>query len=221
MEIEQLFQIVIILAALGVIIKRYFDKKKLKKNRSKIDSNFQEKFKQIQNDINKDQQLALRSPNEILKRADKKSLPWILMRHLEAVAKSKNVNSIKDALALFTKEERAFYVVAWIDSEINNGGFVQLYFNNTVNVVENAPDHFELLGLSGHAESIRKSNEIYFASESELKRKEQETQEEFSERYKNDPYVEAATDYKESGNVEEVLAEYITNNPNAFISEIV
>ncbi len=59
-------------------------------------------------------------------------------------------------LTTFTKEQRFVFAVIWYDSEVNNGGHDQFFFNSTGIVWKDALDGLKSIGAIERAENFQK-----------------------------------------------------------------
>lgn len=117
--------------------------------------------------------------------------------------------------------QKAFYSTWVVESEINNGGFNQLYFNNGKEFVEISEGGFELIEAKKTANLVKKANKLYESIENDLKKFNDGTKESFSKSYDDNPLNDLDTIFYKL-NTEEDLSKlrvkYIKLHTDEFIS---
>jgi len=66
-------------------------------------------------------------------------------------------DTLNAGLEAATPGQRALFSIVWLESEVNNGGFDQLFWNSTGVVWAEALRGFELIGATRHLELLRKA----------------------------------------------------------------
>lgn len=66
-----------------------------------------------------------------------------------------------ERLDALTNGQRAAYVLHWVQPEVRNGGFEQLYLNSAGRFAPEAPEAASAIGASGYAELFRRANALF------------------------------------------------------------
>jgi hypothetical protein len=113
-----------------------------------------------------------------------------------------------------SKERQAIYYIYEVESEVNNGGFDQFYFNEFVNndhsyMFDRTIEAFKMVGAMKFANLIEKANQIFKANEKDFVGKEglfEELDQEFFQTYDQE-------------NLYELRIRFIRNNILAFVDK--
>lgn len=124
-------------------------------------------------------------------------------------------------LSAFTREQRLVFAVLWYDSEVNNGGHDQFFFNSTGIVWKDALDGLKSIGAEECAENLQKVIDKWGGS---IPFDREERQEKLDGLYDNekdesiDIFDENDSFYYDSeDDLEELIVKYAKANPKAFV----
>ena len=133
----------------------------------------------------------------------------------------RDVDKEYEAVMSWNKPRRSFYIVWWLEAEVNNGGFEQYYINSSGQYYKELPSAFASIGAVKFAALAEKAN-IVFEEKKDLYNKPDLSAEEFVGLYENSPLndydVEFHSLYEEE-NLYDLLVEYIRKNKNDFVDK--
>ena len=116
-----------------------------------------------------------------------------------------------------TVGERTFLCVDGIESEVNNGGFNQYFFNTAGNLAQEAPAAFDAIGAKHTAKLVRQACSVF---PDEAPPKDQNKRQELLEQIGRDKedflYELDKQFYEYKDNLEQLLIEYIRKNKEQF-----
>lgn len=121
-----------------------------------------------------------------------------------------------------TKGQQAFFSTWIIEGEVNNGGFIQFYFNSSGQYAEMVEIGFKTIGAEKHAELTSRANTIYSENKERLAEFDDGTVESFSESYKDNPLNKLDDEFYKLGNTESISdlrVKYIREHLKEFITE--
>lgn len=125
-----------------------------------------------------------------------------------------------DMVKRMSKGQQAIYTTFLVESEVNNGGFNQFYFNSSGIFAEMAIGGFQLIGAEKFANIMIEANRIYTENKEVLQAYDDGTVNSFCESYKDNPLNELDEQfynlYKEE-NLQELKVIYIRKNITDFI----
>lgn len=111
---------------------------------------------------------------------------------------------------------QAIYNIWLVESEVNNGGFNQFFFNTSGNFSESAVADFELIGATEYAELQKRANKMY--KEQELAERQDGTIEGFSESYEENPVNDLDLEfYDMSEDLFSLQVQFIRKNKKQFV----
>ncbi|PWG80657.1 DMP19 family protein [Pararcticibacter amylolyticus] len=94
------------------------------------------------------------------------------------------------AVSSLSKARQAIYVIWHLQSEVNNGGFNQFYFNPTGKYAHLAPQALSLVGANRFSQLVVKANMTYEDYYDKITNQQDGTIEGFSKSYDNNPLNE-------------------------------
>ena len=122
---------------------------------------------------------------------------------------SKDYDKLNESFLKLSNGEKAIYIIWGLESEVNNGGFDQYYFNSSGQFAEFAPDALKLVGANKFSLLVNKAN----ICEKQKKTSEDEVNEEL-EKFTNEFF-----ELYKSENLHDKQVEYIKNNIEEFIDK--
>lgn len=125
-----------------------------------------------------------------------------------------------DKISKLTKGQQAIFSIWMLQTEVNNGGFNQFYYNSSGQFWRMAKDGLDLIGAEKIAELVKKANKTYSEIKDELESKDDGTIESFSESYEgnflnnlDDKFYEL----EESENLDSLQIVFIRKNKVQFV----
>lgn len=106
-----------------------------------------------------------------------------------------------------------------IESEVNNGGFNQCYYNSSKDFTKMAEEGFKAIGANGFADIMTRANITYYDIKDDLEKFNDGTLESFSESYENNPLNDLDTEFYDMYNkeaLEQLYIDYIRANATYF-----
>ena len=120
----------------------------------------------------------------------------------------------------WNKSRQAIYMIWLLESEVNNGGYNQFYYNSSGQFYKFLPEALRLVGSKKFADLTEKAN-ITFEKENEKITKHQDgTIEGFSESYEDNPLNDFDTKFYElykTENLLQIQVDYIRKHKTEFI----
>lgn len=118
-----------------------------------------------------------------------------------------------------SKAQQAFYITWEVESEVNNGGFNQFYFNSSGQWADKAVNAFLFFGATKHADLMDRANKIYHKIKPDLDKANDGSLENFSKTYKDNP-LNALDDefYKIGEPLQQMRIKYIRQHPEEFVN---
>ena len=120
-----------------------------------------------------------------------------------------------------SKGQQAVYSIWIVESEVNNGGYNQLYFNGNEEISIIAETGFATIGAQKFAELTHRANELFRKILPELEKYNDGTIESFSESYDDNPLNDLDDEFFELYKIEvptELVVKYIRNHIDEFIN---
>lgn len=116
------------------------------------------------------------------------------------------------------KPQQAIYVIWLLESEVNNGGFNQYYYNSSGQFASLTPNALKLVGATRFAALTQAANETYTKEKQRITKYQDGSSEGFSKSYENNPLDKFDDQFYE---LKEPLGElqiaFIRNNKGAFV----
>lgn len=119
----------------------------------------------------------------------------------------------------WNKSRQAIYMIWLLESEVNNGGFNQFYFNSSGRFCLLLPSALKLIGAFRFAELIQEVNEIYEREKEKITKHFDGTFEGFSNSYKDNPlndFDNKFYDLYKTENLGEIQINYIREHIEDF-----
>ncbi|MBL7937431.1 MAG: DMP19 family protein [Bacteroidia bacterium] len=122
----------------------------------------------------------------------------------------------------WNKSRQAIYMIWLLESEVNNGGFNQFYYNSTGQFSKHIPDALNLVGANNFSNLTSKANEIYEKEHQTITKNLDDTWDGFSKSYKNNPLNNLDTKFYElykTENLQQIQIDYIRKHIKDFIDQ--
>lgn len=127
-----------------------------------------------------------------------------------------------DIIKGLSKGQQAIYSIWIVESEVNNGGFNQLYFNGYEEIVKIAESGFSTIGAHGFADLTKRANLLYKEIKPDLQKYDDGTVESFSKSYENNPLDTFDTEFfklYEKEKLTDLIIDYVRKNTDEFIDK--
>lgn len=119
----------------------------------------------------------------------------------------------------WNKSRQAIYVIWLLETEVNNGGFNQFYFNSSGEFAELIPDALKLVGANNFADLMNRANSTYKSEYDKITEDQDGTLDGFSKSYKNNPlnkYDDEFYELYENENLNDLQIKYIRSHKYDF-----
>ncbi|CAN5396991.1 hypothetical protein BH09BAC1_BH09BAC1_15430 [soil metagenome] len=117
--------------------------------------------------------------------------------------------------------KKAIYLIWGLESEVNNGGFNQYYYNSTGQFCDDAPPALMLVGAAKFANLVTEANQIIKANFQDISKTWDGSIEGFTQSYINNPLDELDTKFfnlYEEENLAKLQIAFIKANKEQFVS---
>jgi len=122
----------------------------------------------------------------------------------------------------FNKSQQAIFVIWELETEVNNGGFNQYYFNSSGQYAKLTPNALQLVGAKQFADLMSRANEIYQKNYDKIIKDQDGTLDGFSKSYKGNPLNKLDEEFYKLYNnekLESIQISYIRKNKDQFIDK--
>lgn len=122
----------------------------------------------------------------------------------------------------FNKSQQAIFVIWELETEVNNGGFNQYYFNSSGQYAKLTPGALKLVGAKKFADLMSKANEIYQKIYVKIKKEQDGTLDGFSKSYNDNPLNKLDEEFYNlynNENLGDLQISYIRKNKDQFIDK--
>ena len=123
----------------------------------------------------------------------------------------------------WNKSKQAIYMIWCLESEVNNGGFNQFYFNTSGQFADLIPDALKLVGAMKFAELMNRANSTYISENDKITKHQDGTLEGFSKSYEDNPLDKYDKEFYALYLVEDLnnlQIKYIRNHKTEFVNKI-
>ena len=138
------------------------------------------------------------------------------------VAKIDDESEEREIVKSLTPGQRAIYVTMIVESEVNNGGFNQFYYNSSGQLADMMEEAFKTIEAGQFTDLARQANLIYAEIKVDLEKYKDGTMESFSESYKDNPLNDLDDKFYTLGEDEalsKIRIKYIRNNVKEFVTD--
>ena len=122
----------------------------------------------------------------------------------------------------WNRSRQAIYVIWLLESEVNNGGFNQFYYNLTGQFSKHLPDALSLVGATNFSILTSKANKLYENEHQMITKNIDGTWDGFSKSYNNNPLNNLDTKFYalyKTENLQQLQIDYIRKHIADFIDE--
>ncbi|MEM9832832.1 MAG: DUF4375 domain-containing protein [Bacteroidota bacterium] len=136
------------------------------------------------------------------------------------VKMDKNLSNEFEIVSSLPEGRKAIYSTYVVESEVNNGGFNQFYFNSSSQFAEIAVEGFAHIGVLELAELMRKANATYIHEYDKITEEQDGTLEGFSRSYEDNPlgkYDDEFYKLDEADSLNTLQVKFIRENKEEFI----
>ncbi|WP_228520557.1 DUF4375 domain-containing protein [Flavobacterium sp. CSZ] len=120
----------------------------------------------------------------------------------------------------WNKSKQAIYIIWVLESEVNNGGYNQFYFNSSGQFYKYLPDALKLVGANKYSELTKRANETFEKENPKITQHQDGTIEGFSKSYEDNPLNKFDDEfYKlyETENLQQLQVDFIRKHKTEFI----
>lgn len=122
----------------------------------------------------------------------------------------------------WNKHRQAIYIIWALETEVNNGGFNQFYFNSSGQFADFVPEALKLVGATKFADLATRANAVYQKENAKITEHQDGTLEGFSKSYDANPLNRFDDEfyalYKKE-NLQQLQVEFIRKNTQFFIDK--
>jgi hypothetical protein len=126
------------------------------------------------------------------------------------------------AVSSWNKPRQAIYIIWALETEVNNGGFNQFYFNSSGQYADLIPEALKLVGATKFAYLVERANAIYRSENDKITKHQDGTIEGFSRSYEANPLNKLDDEfydlYKQE-DLQQLQVGFIRNNKQYFINK--
>lgn len=133
---------------------------------------------------------------------------------------STNYKKGYETVMSWNKSRQAIYMIWVLESEVNNGGYNQFYFNSSGQFYKHLPEALRLVGANKFAELMENANRIFEKENDKITKHQDGTIEGFSKSYDDNPLNEFDSEFHElynAENLQQLQIEFIRKNKIEFI----
>ena len=122
----------------------------------------------------------------------------------------------------WTKSQQAIFIIWLLESEVNNGGYNQFYYNSSGQYAELATGALKLIGALKLADLTSRANQIYKKDKEKITKYQDGTSEGFSKSYDDNPldkFDDEFYDLEKKENLQKLQVNFIRNHKQDFIDK--
>lgn len=119
----------------------------------------------------------------------------------------------------WNKSRQAIYMISQLQTEVNNGGYNQFYFNSSGQFAAALPEALKLVGATKFADLTERANSTFEKEKSKITKDQDGTVEGFSKSYENNPlnkFDEEFYKLNETKDLQKIQVDYIRKNRKEF-----
>ncbi len=120
----------------------------------------------------------------------------------------------------WNKSKQAIYMIWALESEVNNGGYNQFYFNSSGQFYKYLPDALKLVGANKFSDLTKHANITFEKENAKIKQYQDGTIEGFSKSYEDNPlnkFDDEFYDLYKTENLEQIQVDFIRKHKTEFI----
>lgn len=122
----------------------------------------------------------------------------------------------------WNKSRQAIYMIWLLESEVNNGGYNQFYFNSSGQFYKHLPEALKLVGANKFADLTKKANDTFLRENSKITQHQDGTLEGFSKSYDDNPLNKFDHEFYDLYKIEDlqqIQIDFIRKNKTEFIDK--
>ncbi|WP_412465659.1 DUF4375 domain-containing protein [Pedobacter sp. KLB.chiD] len=122
----------------------------------------------------------------------------------------------------WNKSRQAIYMIWLLESEVNNGGYNQFYFNSSGQFYEHLPEALKFVGANKFANLTKQANDTFLKENSKITQHQDGTLEGFSKSYDDNPLNEFDQQFYKlykTENLQQLQVDFIRKNKTEFVDE--
>jgi len=119
----------------------------------------------------------------------------------------------------WNKSRQAIYMISQLQTEVNNGGYNQFYFNSSGQFAKALPDALKLVGATKFADLTERANSTFEKEKSKITKDQDGTIEGFGKSYENNPLNKFDDEFyklNDTKNLQKIQVDYIRKNKKEF-----
>lgn len=132
------------------------------------------------------------------------------------LGKTDEIEDTKEGMKVLNEKERVFYVLNYLDMEVQNGGLCQFFVNDSRAVAPLVSECMEIVGADEHKKLYDGFVSKYNIDLENLSSFDSETAEEFIEQYDRFPFDEYDDAFYEAEGIENYLLKFVKENIESF-----
>jgi hypothetical protein len=120
----------------------------------------------------------------------------------------------------WNKARQAVYMIWHLETEVNNGGYNQFYFNSSGQFYKLLPEALKLVGADKFSDLTEKTNKTYDEENDRITKHQDGTLEGFSKSYDDNPLNEFDSEFYElykTENLQELQVDFIRKHKHEFV----
>jgi hypothetical protein len=125
-----------------------------------------------------------------------------------------------ESIMSWNKSKQAIYMIWALESEVNNGGYNQFYFNSSGQFYKYLPDALKLVGAYKFSDLTKRANETFEKENAKISQHQDGTIEGFSKSYENNPlndFDDEFYDLYQTENLQQIQVDYIRKHKTEFV----
>jgi hypothetical protein len=122
----------------------------------------------------------------------------------------------------WNKSRQAIYMIWALETEVNNGGYNQFYFNSSGQFYKQLPEALRLIGANKFADLTKKANNTFEKENEKITKHQDGTIEGFSKSYEENPLNDFDTEFYnlyKTENLQQIQVNFIRKNKKEFINK--
>ncbi len=122
----------------------------------------------------------------------------------------------------WNKSRQAIYMIWLLESEVNNGGYNQFYFNSSGQFSKHLPEALNFVGANKFANLTKQANDIFLKENSKITQHQDGTLDGFSKSYDDNPLNEFDQQFYKlykTENLQQLQVNFIRKNKTEFVDE--
>ncbi|MEJ5961559.1 DMP19 family protein [Pedobacter immunditicola] len=127
-----------------------------------------------------------------------------------------------ETVMAWNKSRQAIYMIWALETEVNNGGYNQFYFNSSGQFYKHLPQMLRLIGANKFASLTQKANDVFEHENKKITKHQNGTIEGFSKSYDDNPLNEFDTAFQhlyQNEDLYQLQIDYIRKNKMDFIDK--